>query len=114
MPSSSGPPGVHPGADVIQMRGRPWHGRTPTAGNAACEPADERDPHTELALTVEAMFLAQDRTLSDPGTAHAFQLGIDAAQLAVDAALAQGAVSEYGHQQITGMLMNMRSTPGRL
>lgn len=121
MPSNSGPPGTHStGANIIQLRPTPVWTEAPApavTGNAVREPAAdpaERDLRTELAVTVEAMFAAEQRTLSDPDTARAFQTGIDAALLAVDAALAQGAVSEYGHQQITNILINMRSAPTQL
>lgn len=117
----AGPPGVHRTGKLLHLHTRPW---SPTAapvdGAAAREPdptpdtGTEPDPHTELATVIQAMFLAQHRTLTDEDTALAFQLGIDAAQLAVDASLAQGAVSAYGHEKITNILVNMRTAPERL
>lgn len=128
MPSPSGPPGGHhTGAAVIQLRKtQPWQhtpspgpasmaAMDPLGGAAAARESDAgHDPHTELATVVEAMFLAQHRTLTDPDTALAFQTGIDSARLAVDAALAQGAVSEHGHQQISNILAHMRTVPAQL
>lgn len=125
MPSPSGPPGGHhAGAAVIQLRKtQPWQHTPSSAASAAMDPLDGaavrepdagHDPHTELATVIEAMFLAQHRTLTDPDTALAFQTGIDSARLAIDAALAQGAVSEHGHQQISNILAHMRTVPAQL
>jgi hypothetical protein len=115
-------PGAHSGrpgsgfssGDVIHLGDRRRPSRTgpamPIGGNAAYQPDDEpTDPAGGLAQTLEAMFLARARTLTDDDTGEAFDITLEAVQLMLDGALAQGHVSTDAHRILSGMVAGMRT-----
>ncbi|MDX3053116.1 hypothetical protein PV378_42640, partial [Streptomyces scabiei] len=107
-----------PGGDVIHLSGRrgprPSGPVAPIGGNAAYEPHPEpalpgSDPLNELALTVEALFRSQQRTLTNEATAGDYGITLTAVELMMQGALARGIITADSHIQIHGMLEGMRA-----
>ena len=102
-------------ADVVSLRGR----RRPRAADRQEPPVnpargDSPTPEEQLALTIEALYLHRRRTLTDPATAEAFDIAIEAATLVVDGTLAQGRITSEQHELLVGMLQAARRVPGIL
>ncbi|QGZ53403.1 hypothetical protein GPZ77_34830 (plasmid) [Streptomyces sp. QHH-9511] len=73
--------------------------------------AVENSPAQELAFTVQAMFQAHGRSLTDPATAQAFETTLEVVMLLVDGARAQDVVGETEYQDLRAMLEDMRHAP---
>lgn len=120
MPGAAEPAGNTPtqavgGDTVIHLDGRRGprtgdrsNGKGRTVG-ARGEPADT--PEAILAQTIQALYLHQGRTLTDPDTAAAFDIAITAAKLIVDGAQARGGLSGGDHETLQRMLDTARRVP---
>lgn len=120
MPSSAEP--VHP-ADAPGPTARIFHldrhdrrvARQRTHRSVPPPPLHtEPTPQQRLAETMEALFLARGRTLSDERTAEAYQVTLEAVLLMLDGSLAEQLVGEEEHRHLRGMLEGMRSSPNEL
>ncbi|MFJ1827398.1 hypothetical protein [Streptomyces sp. NPDC088178] len=117
MPSSAEP--VHPDGPpgtVIRFdrrTARSGRGRR-TPQPAPSDPAAARTPQEELAITLEAMFLRNDRTLSDEATADAYRITLDTVLLMLDGSRAEHLVGEEEYQHLAGMILGMRGAPEAL
>ena len=120
MPSSAEP--VHP-ADAPGPTARIFHldrhdrrvARQRTRRSAPPPPLHtEPTPQQLLAETMEAMFLARGRTLTDEPTAEAYRVTLEAVQLMLDASLGERKLGEEEHRQLSGMVQGMRSAPDEL
>jgi hypothetical protein len=67
-----------------------------------------------LVATVEAMFLEEGMTLTDPDTAHAFDVTMSAVLLLVDGAQEEGVLERDAYGMIRKILDDMRATPHQL
>ncbi|MFE7475298.1 hypothetical protein ACFU98_29855 [Streptomyces sp. NPDC057575] len=109
-----GPAGSH--GTVIRFERRPTRTgrgrRTPQP--APSDPAAALTPQQELAITLEAMFLHHDRTLSDEATADAFRLTLDTVLLMLDGSRAEHLVGEEEYQHLAGMIQGMQGAPEAL
>ncbi|WP_406516350.1 hypothetical protein OH809_45295 (plasmid) [Streptomyces sp. NBC_00873] len=74
----------------------------------------EPTPQQRLAETMEALFLARDRTLTDEPTAEAYRTTLDAVMLMLDGSLAEHLVGEEEHRHLTGMIQGMQAAPNEL
>ncbi|MFB7313028.1 hypothetical protein [Streptomyces sp. NPDC056192] len=74
----------------------------------------EPTPQQRLAETMEALFLARGRTLSDEPTAEAYQVTLEAVLLMLDGSLAEQLVGEDEYRHLRGMLEGMRGSPNEL
>lgn len=116
------PQGHAPGPEarrdvVVAMRGR----RTsqPPAPGPLIPAADDNaaravDPVTDLAVTIETLFRARKRTLTDEPTGEAYDIALEAVQLLLNGARAQNRLAEEEHQVLMGMVEEMRNAPQRL
>ncbi|MFD8626642.1 hypothetical protein ACFV4E_22625 [Streptomyces hygroscopicus] len=73
------------------------------------EPADT--PEARLAQTIQAMYLSRRRTLTDPETAEAYDIAIDAFTLIVNGAQARGGLRPEDHDLLQRMLDTARRAP---
>jgi hypothetical protein len=73
------------------------------------EPAET--PEAILAQTIQALYLHRRRTLTDPDTAEAFDIAMQAALLIVDGAQARGGLSDSEHETLQRMLQTARRVP---
>ena len=69
------------------------------------------DAETQLAETVQALYLHRRRTLTDPDTAEAYDIAMEAAILVVDGAKLHGQIDAEQHQVLAGMLQAARRAP---
>ncbi|WSW11506.1 hypothetical protein OG298_45365 (plasmid) [Streptomyces sp. NBC_01005] len=109
-----GPPGDR--GTVIQFgrrTARSGRGRR-TPQPAPSDPAAALTPQQELAITLEAMFLHHDRTLTDEATADAFRLTLDTVLLMLDGSRAEHLVGEEEYRHLAGMIDGMRGAPEAL
>ncbi|WP_086731959.1 hypothetical protein [Streptomyces fradiae] len=67
-----------------------------------------------LAETVEAMFLEEGLTLTDPATAHAFDVTMSAVVLLVQGAQEEGVLETDAYTILRRILDDMRATPTHL
>lgn len=74
----------------------------------------EPTPQQRLAETMEALFLARGRTLSDEPTAEAYRVTLEAVLLMLDGSLAEHLVGEEEYRHLRGMLEGMIATPNEL
>lgn len=72
---------------------------------------DSPTPEEQLAQTVEALYLKRRRTITDPATAEAFDIALEAALIVVDGTLAHGHITAEQHQLLAGMLQAARRAP---
>lgn len=72
------------------------------------------NPEVQLAETIQALYLHRRRTLTDPDTAEAYDIAIEAAILVVDGAQMHGHIDDDQHQVIAGMLQAARRAPHAL
>ncbi|MEV6146352.1 hypothetical protein [Streptomyces sp. NPDC051992] len=86
--------------------------RTPQP--APSEPAAARTPQQELAITLEAMFLHSDRTLSDEATADAYRITLDTVLLMLEGSRAERLMGEEEYRHLAGMIHGMRGAPEAL
>ncbi|MFI2620442.1 hypothetical protein [Streptomyces sp. NPDC018584] len=84
---------------------------TPAGDNAAYLAAPADDPLAHLAVTVEAMFLAQSSTLTDDATAAAYAITLDAMVLLLSGARAKGVLSGQAFEELSAMIAEMRNAP---
>ncbi|MEU9703072.1 hypothetical protein [Streptomyces sp. NPDC047981] len=68
-------------------------------------------PAQELAFTLQSMFLASGRSLTDPSTAETFGTTLEAVLMMVDGARAHDVVGESEYQALRVMLEEMRQAP---
>ncbi|MEU9849295.1 hypothetical protein [Streptomyces sp. NPDC047985] len=108
-PTYPGLPSPHDGshARVIPIRAR-GRRRTP-----AGEPAPVT-PQQQLAETMQALFLARGRTLTDGPTAEAYDITLGAVLLMLDGAHAEGVVGTAEHMTLRGMVQGMVDAPASL
>ncbi|MEU9014325.1 hypothetical protein AB0D12_32050 [Streptomyces sp. NPDC048479] len=92
-------------SDHPAARGRGHGGEHAVAG------AREPSPQQQLAETVQAMFLARGRTLTDKATAETFGITLEAVLLMVDGALVEGVLGDEEHRTLRGMLEGMQAAP---
>ncbi|MFD7867996.1 hypothetical protein [Streptomyces sp. NPDC059783] len=71
-------------------------------------------PTQQLAVTMEAMYLKRGRTLTDPPTADAYAIALEAVALMLDGSLAQGVVDDEVHASLRGMVEGMAAAPTQL
>ncbi len=71
-------------------------------------------PVPALAETVEAMFLEEGLTLTDPATAHAFDVTMSAVVLLVQGAQEEGVLETDAYTILRRILDDMRATPTHL
>ncbi|MET7713745.1 hypothetical protein [Streptomyces sp. NPDC005407] len=71
----------------------------------------EPSPQQQLAETVQAMFLARGRSLTDQVVAESFGITMEAVLLMVDGALVEGVLGEEQHRTLRGMLEGMQAAP---
>ncbi|MER6092494.1 hypothetical protein [Streptomyces bluensis] len=85
----------------------------PTGGSTAYEPDEHSPQHplTDLAHTLEALYLEEDRTLTDPATRQAFEIAMRATALMLEGALAEGHLTADQHSTLNGMTEGMRNAP---
>ncbi|WP_448333530.1 hypothetical protein [Streptomyces sp. DSM 41534] len=81
----------------------------PTVGGPHAEPAGT--PEARLAQTIQAIYLSRRRTLTDPETAEAYDIAIDAVVLIVDGAHARGGLGPEEHDLLRRMLDTARRVP---
>lgn len=120
MPSSAEP--VHPAGAPGGPTARIFHldlherrvARQRTHRSAPPPLHTEPTPQQRLAETMEALFLARGRTLTDEPTAEAYQVTLEAVQLMLDASFAERRLGEEEHRQLSGMIQGMRSSPNEL
>lgn len=121
MPSSAEP--VHPAGAPGGPTARIFHldlherrvARQRTHRSAPPPPLHtEPTPQQRLAETMEALFLARGRTLTDEPTAEAYQVTLEAVQLMLHASFAERRLGEEEHRQLSGMIQGMRSSPNEL
>lgn len=92
-----------------------WVGRQRSRRVASPPPLrTEPTPQQDLAITLEAMFLHHDRTLSDEATADAFRLTLDTVLLMLDGSRAEQLVGEEEYRHLAGMIHGMRGAPDAL
>lgn len=109
-----GPQGAHGTVIRFDRRAaRGGRGRR-TAQPAPTEPAAARTPQQELAITLEALFLHNHRTLSDARTAEAFRVTLDAVLLMLDGSREERLVGEEEYRHLSGMIHGMRGAPDAL
>ncbi|MFJ9799913.1 hypothetical protein [Streptomyces sp. NPDC101145] len=96
-------------------------GRVIHLGPRRVPPPDSTPPHDAdtpvvslLAATVEAMFLEEGMTLTDPDTAAAFDVTMSAVLLLVDGAQEEGVLERDAYGMIRKILDDMRATPRQL
>lgn len=116
MPAAPATPPVPPtGGDVIHLDHRRPSGRggpriPAGGGNAAIAPDEPSpDPLTGLAHTLQALYAAHGRTLTDEDTAQAYRLALDAVALMLQGALARGHLDPGQHMEIHALLEGMRT-----
>jgi hypothetical protein len=68
----------------------------------------------QLAAVIEGLFVGRHRTLSDPATAEAYLITLEAVTMMVDAAHGQGVVGESEHRALRAHLEGMAAAPGVL
>lgn len=78
------------------------------------EPADPPTVEQQLAEHVEALFHVHQLTLTDDGTADVYAVALEAVELMLRGALAQGTLDEASHETLHTLLMGMRNAPSRL
>ncbi|CAM5493195.1 hypothetical protein GCM10010390_65090 [Streptomyces mordarskii] len=81
----------------------------PTVGGTL---SDADSPEGRLAQTIQALYLHRARTLTDPATAEAFDIALEAALLIVDGAQARGGLRQEDHEMLRRMLETARQVPG--
>ncbi|MEU5733808.1 MULTISPECIES: hypothetical protein [Streptomyces] len=74
--------------------------------------SDADSPEGRLAQTIQALYLHRARTLTDPATAEAFDIALEAALLIVDGAQARGGLRQEDHEMLRRMLETARQVPG--
>ena len=75
-------------------------------------PHSEPDsPEARLAQTIQAIYLSRRRTLTDPETAEAYDIALDAVVLIVDGAKARGGLAAEDHELLLRMLNTARRVP---
>lgn len=99
-------------ADVIDLtrkkRTRGEREETPMTG------ADPDSPEGRLVTTIEAMYLAAGRTLTDPDTAQAHRIALSAALLMIDGAQATGLIGADAHTDLHAMVAAAQDVPAAL
>ncbi|MEW2393112.1 hypothetical protein AB0933_32600 [Streptomyces venezuelae] len=89
----------------------------PVGGSAAYQPGTSSEPDqslARLAATVEALFKARGRTLTDKAAAESYDITLNAVGLMLAGALAEGMLTEQTHAKLAGMIEGMRSAPEHL
>ncbi|MFJ5294508.1 hypothetical protein [Streptomyces sp. NPDC088348] len=71
-------------------------------------------PEQRLAISIEALFLRKSLSLSDPETAAAFGVAIDAVLLVLDGALANGHIEADSHRFLGQQMQALLSVPDSL
>lgn len=79
----------------------------------------EPSPEQQLTEHMEALFNAHEwgghqRTLSDPATAQAFTIALEAVLMMLDGALVEGIVEEEQHRRLRLMVEGMQRAPENL
>jgi hypothetical protein len=78
------------------------------------EPANPPAVDQQLAEHMEALFHAHGMTLTDDDTATVYTVALEAVDLMLRGALAQGALDPAAHATLNGMIAGMRNAPQRL
>lgn len=110
-PAHTGPGSGTPG-QVILFRKRPSVPRT--HGQDSPPPAGDlpaASPHLRFARRIEQAYLANGRTLTDPDTAHAYQVAVKVFGDLIEGAHVAGIVDERGHQELHAMIDGMKDAP---
>ncbi|MFJ3699580.1 hypothetical protein ACIPW9_36565 [Streptomyces sp. NPDC090052] len=89
-------------------------GKTPVAPVTPRPESAAITPEQRLAISIEALFLRRDLSLSDPETAAAFGVAIDAVLLVLDGALANGQIEAESHQFLGQQMQALLSVPDSL
>ena len=71
-------------------------------------------PQQHLAAHMESMFLNHGRTLSDPGTAEAYRIALDAVLLMLEGSFSERLIGEAEYAHLSGMVLGMRQAPDTL
>ncbi|MGW2844419.1 hypothetical protein [Streptomyces sp. NPDC001274] len=77
-------------------------------------PDEPVSPQQQLAETMQALFLARGRSLTDGPTAEAYAITLDAVRLMLDGAYAEGVVGAGEHDTLRGMVQGMADAPASL
>ncbi|GAA0500848.1 hypothetical protein [Streptomyces olivaceiscleroticus] len=75
---------------------------------------DTMTPEERLTQSVQRLYMQHERTLSDPDTAEAHTIALDAVLLLVDSMFAKGRLEEELHGKLRRMLTDIQQVPGRL
>ncbi|MFJ6608146.1 hypothetical protein [Streptomyces lydicus] len=109
------PPTTSPAApadNVIDLTTRALARNTSKDAPMAAPEPPPQDPLLErLAIEAESLFIAHNRTLSDPATADAYRIALDLALLLLDGALAKGHIGDDGYRRLHGTLAAAQLAP---
>jgi hypothetical protein len=73
-----------------------------------------KSPDDRLATTIQALYTARGMSLSDPETASAFDVALEAVVLFVDATYRTGGMGEVEHRRLRALLDAARLVPNYL
>lgn len=114
-PAHTGTPGPPGSGRVILFRKRPpthqrTHGTPPPAPRV---PEQQTPPtlHHRFANRLEQAYLRHQRTLTDPDTAEAYRIAVEAFAELLEGARVTGLVDEKAHTELHAMIESMRHAP---
>ncbi|MFF9632932.1 hypothetical protein [Streptomyces fradiae] len=99
-----------PGRHIIRLVPR----RADRPADTGTPPPPAASPVPALAETVEAMFLEEGLTLTDPATARAFDVTMSAVVLLVQGAQEEGVLAGDAYTILRRILDDIRATPTHL
>jgi len=85
---------------------------TPREPDAPAAPAET--PEAILTQTIQALYLHRGRSLTDPDTAEAYDIALEAALVMVDAVFVQGHMGNDAHHRLRHMVTAARRVPDLL
>ncbi len=111
-----GPQSLHTNVVHLPRRTGLGRGRRRPVPPAPSAPAPDQaaTPQQQLAETVEAAFLRQGRTLTDPPTAEAYTITLGLVRLMLEGSQATGVVDGDQHTTLAEMVQGMVDAPKEL
>lgn len=114
-------PGHHPAGptppetpNIVQLHPR-LRGTAAGATHPAGTPdAPSQTPEAILAETVQALFRYHGQSLTDPDTATAYRVTLEAVLTMVDGALVQGHMDHEAHSRLRSMVLAAQYVPDLL
>lgn len=109
-PADHGPDdGAGPGTVVLFRKKSSKHGRG--RREEAVPVPGEPTPEEKLAASVERLYLKHGMTLTDPDTAEAFQVAMDAMQILLKGSHAHKVIDEGQSDELLAMVEAMKAAP---